>query len=269
MKSSAMTMSTSRNTPKTKRRRRNSIRPGRMKSRKSGMKYAPGLTLIGEADSGSDVSSMNTTGTSSKDKDTGARINFATFVEFIIVAAEYFDRNPFVVTRSKISRFLKSTLFQKCKTDSSGKFSTLTKEDLLQYFYAVEAKDSARSAEDYAKFRVHQLELMKQHPYGLYRTPPDLMLARAKDDLFESLCRVALTSVQPLHLTLKKAAAQRRLGDDLQRLQSITGAVRTTKRSVFWKGDMSSSDEEDDEDFIARKIDPPPGISFIRHSVVS
>ena len=137
-------MSTSRNTPKTKRRRRNSIRPGRMNSRKSGMKYAPGLSLIGEADNGSDVSSMNTTGTSSKDKDT-----------------------------------------------------------------------------------------------------------------------------EPLHLTLKKAAAQRRLGDDLQRLQSITGAVRTTKRSVFWKGDMSSSDEEDDEDFIARKIDPPPGISLIRHSVVS
>ena len=271
-KMKSTTTSTSRNAPtnsgRKQRRRRNSIRPGRLNSRKSGLKYAPGLSLIaiGESDLGSDNSSSSTitTGTLSNNKEKDTRINFATFVEFIIVAAEYFDRNPFVVTRSKISRFFKTTLFQKCKTDSSGKCSNTTKEDMNEYFYAVEAKDSARAAENYAKFRMYQMQLMKQNPYGLYRTHPDLMLARAKDTLFETLCRVALTSVQPLHLTLKKTAT-RRLGDDLQRLKSITGAVRTTKRSVFYNGDVSSSDEEEEEDgYVARKIDPPPGVSLIR-----
>jgi len=252
------------------RRRRNSIRPGKLNSRKSGLKFAPGLTLIGETDLGGalDMSSLaNTINSSSQNKDKETKINFATFVEFIIVAAEYFDRNPFVVTRSKISRFLKTTLFQKCKTESGGKFSATSKEDLNEYFFSVEAKAASRDSKAYMKFRSRQMHFMKLHPYGIYRAKPDVMLARAKDNLFESLCRVALTNVQPLHITLQKKGvsptSRHNTGDDLHRLKSITGAVRTTKRSVFYSADVSSSEEEDEEEIASRKIDPPPGLSLL------
>eukprot|EP00940_MAST-03C_sp_MAST-3C-sp2_P000499 g499.t1 len=119
-------------------------------------------------------------------------IDFANFVEIVVLASECFEREPFVSTKTKLLLLFKQRLFSYCKMKSPADVS-VDINALQQLFVETRVKETRAVAEKMRAYHRQRVEFVRENPYGIYKPPPNLAMKRAEEKLLSTIMKIALS----------------------------------------------------------------------------